>query len=51
MWIAPGFGKPANQRISQAQLATLQLNLIHPHSVGEALASRCTRRPRRALDF
>ena len=34
MWIAPGFGKPANQRISQAQLATLQLNLIHPHSVG-----------------
>ncbi len=29
-----GFGKLANQRISQAQLATLQLNLIRSHSVG-----------------
>jgi histidine ammonia-lyase len=29
-----GFGKLANQRISKAQLATLQLNLIRSHSVG-----------------
>ncbi len=29
-----GFGKLANQRISQAQLDTLQLNLIRSHSVG-----------------
>jgi histidine ammonia-lyase len=35
-----GFGKLANQRISKAQLATLQLNLIRSHSagVGEPLA-------------
>ena len=29
-----GFGKLANQRISKAQLETLQLNLIRSHSVG-----------------
>ena len=29
-----GFGKLANQRISKAQLDTLQLNLIRSHSVG-----------------
>jgi histidine ammonia-lyase len=29
-----GFGKLANQRISAADLATLQLNLIRSHSVG-----------------
>lgn len=29
-----GFGKLAHQRISKAQLATLQLNLIRSHSVG-----------------
>jgi histidine ammonia-lyase len=29
-----GFGKLANQRISKAQLAKLQLNLIRSHSVG-----------------
>ena len=29
-----GFGKLANQRISKAQLQTLQLNLIRSHSVG-----------------
>ncbi len=29
-----GFGKLANQRISQSQLDTLQLNLIRSHSVG-----------------
>ncbi len=29
-----GFGKLANQRISRAQLAALQLNLIRSHSVG-----------------
>ncbi|MDD2925967.1 histidine ammonia-lyase [Rhodoferax sp.] len=29
-----GFGKLANQRISKAELATLQLNLIRSHSVG-----------------
>ena len=29
-----GFGKLANQRISAAQLETLQLNLIRSHSVG-----------------
>ena len=29
-----GFGKLANQRISKAQLHTLQLNLIRSHSVG-----------------
>ncbi len=29
-----GFGKLANQRISQAQLDTLQVNLIRSHSVG-----------------
>ena len=29
-----GFGKLANQRISKAQLATLQINLIRSHSVG-----------------
>src|ERR1035437_5829787 len=29
-----GFGKLANQRISKAQLATLQLNLIRSQSVG-----------------
>ena len=29
-----GFGKLANQRISKAQLATLQRNLIRSHSVG-----------------
>lgn len=29
-----GFGKLANQRISQAQLEALQLNLIRSHSVG-----------------
>jgi len=29
-----GFGKLANQRISKAQLSTLQLNLIRSHSVG-----------------
>jgi histidine ammonia-lyase len=29
-----GFGKLANQRISEADLATLQLNLIRSHSVG-----------------
>ncbi len=29
-----GFGKLADQRISRAQLATLQLNLIRSHSVG-----------------
>lgn len=29
-----GFGKLANQRISQTQLDTLQLNLIRSHSVG-----------------
>ena len=29
-----GFGKLANQRISKAQLATLQLHLIRSHSVG-----------------
>ncbi len=33
-----GFGKLANQRISKAQLATLQLNLIRSHSVGVGVA-------------
>ena len=32
--INTGFGKLANQRISKAQLETLQLNLIRSHSVG-----------------
>jgi histidine ammonia-lyase len=32
-----GFGKLANQRISAADLATLQLNLIRSHSVGVGL--------------
>jgi histidine ammonia-lyase len=40
-----GFGKLANQRISKAQLATLQLNLIRSHSVGvgEPLAAPVVR--------
>ncbi len=40
-----GFGKLANQRISKAQLDTLQLNLIRSHSVGvgEALAPAVVR--------
>jgi histidine ammonia-lyase len=40
-----GFGKLANQRISKAQLATLQLNLIRSHSVGvgEPLAASVVR--------
>nr|WP_315204050.1 histidine ammonia-lyase [uncultured Albidiferax sp.] len=40
-----GFGKLANQRISKAQLATLQLNLIRSHSVGvgEPLAAPIVR--------
>jgi histidine ammonia-lyase len=40
-----GFGKLANQRISKAQLATLQLNLIRSHSVGvgEPLAPEVVR--------
>ena len=40
-----GFGKLANQRISKAQLDTLQLNLIRSHSVGvgEPLAPEVVR--------
>ena len=40
-----GFGKLANQRISKAQLAALQLNLIRSHSVGvgEPLATPIVR--------
>ena len=40
-----GFGKLANQRISKAQLDTLQLNLIRSHSVGvgEPLAPEIVR--------
>ena len=40
-----GFGKLANQRISKAQLETLQLNLIRSHSVGvgEPLAPEVVR--------
>ncbi len=40
-----GFGKLANQRISAADLATLQLNLIRSHSVGvgEPLAPEVVR--------
>jgi histidine ammonia-lyase len=40
-----GFGKLANQRISKAQLAALQLNLIRSHSVGvgEPLAPEVVR--------
>ena len=40
-----GFGKLAHQRISKAQLATLQLNLIRSHSagVGEPLAASIVR--------
>ena len=40
-----GFGKLANQRISTAQLQTLQLNLIRSHSVGvgEPLAPEIVR--------
>ncbi len=40
-----GFGKLANQRISKAQLETLQLNLIRSHSVGvgEPLAPEIVR--------
>jgi histidine ammonia-lyase len=40
-----GFGKLANQRISKAQLDTLQLNLIRSHSVGvgEPLAPAAVR--------
>ena len=40
-----GFGKLANQRISDAQLDTLQLNLIRSHSVGvgEPLAPEVVR--------
>jgi histidine ammonia-lyase len=43
--INTGFGKLANQRISKAQLETLQLNLIRSHSVGvgEPLAPQIMR--------